>query len=76
MSRNDTVHRFSHEGEEYEVRVSRSTTGISARAFKDGQPVNGLTYSVSWETKVDFEDVYTDAVDGLIALAKGDVVRS
>ena len=66
---------FSHDGHKYEVRVFMSDEGYEVVACRDGKPVNGYRYHVTFEDKFDMRVVEgSDAIGHLIEMAKDDVV--
>lgn len=67
--------KFDHNGEEYEVRTASDGHTIRVRAFKDGQPANGHSYSVDVLTQTDAQmsDSLIDPVKELIKTAESDV---
>lgn len=42
-----SVSPFEFEGEHYEIRLTSEDMTVTATAFKDGQPANGYTHSVT-----------------------------
>jgi len=68
--------RFSHQGNEYEVRVICDGETIYVKAFLQGRPANRFRYSATIEQIYDFSTILgMDAVQHLIEIAKQDVMR-
>ena len=53
------THPFEHNGKQYEVRPASDGKTIYIRAFLDGKPANGYTYSVELLTVI---NAHTDAL--------------
>jgi len=67
---------FTHNSQNYEIRVISDGSTIYVRAFKDGQAVNGYSYQVSLPVAFDLNRIHgLDAVQDLIKNAKHDVVN-
>jgi hypothetical protein len=66
---------FQHDGKEYEIRVESDGNTIHVRAFFNGKPANGYTYSVEVLTQVDAKitDSLIDPSEELIKTATSDV---
>jgi hypothetical protein len=67
--------KFDHNGEEYEVRAASDGHTIHVRAFKDGQPANGYSYSLDVLTQTDAQmsDFLIDPLKEMIKTAESDV---
>lgn len=67
---------FSHNNEEYEVRVISDGISVFVRVFKANQPANGLRYEATLETVQDAATVAgLDVVKGLIDTAISDITN-
>jgi hypothetical protein len=66
---------FQHDGKEYEIRVASDGHTIHVRAFLNGKPANGYTYSVEVLTQVDakMSDALVNPIEELIKTATSDV---
>ncbi len=65
---------FEFEGKSYEIRVVSDGTTIIVRAFLNGHPANGYSYSVDLPTAVDItRQLRIDPVQNLIETAIRDV---
>jgi hypothetical protein len=66
---------FTHEGQEYEVRVRQDDAGFSVSAFKNNKPL-GVRYSVTFAMASDLR-LYqgTSGIDELVEIAKNDLRR-
>jgi hypothetical protein len=68
---------FEHEGKNYEIHIFSDGWKFKVKAYLDGQPVNGYSYSVELPTAFDLQTVIsTDAIQTLIDIAKEDVVSN
>ena len=66
---------FQHNGKECEIRVASDGHTIHVRAFLEGRPANGYTYSVEVLTKIGakMSDAIVDPVEELVRTAISDV---
>ena len=68
------IEKFTHNDEDFEVRVISDGISVFVRIFKNNQPANGLRYEATLETVHDAAMVAgLDVVKGLIGTAIGDV---
>lgn len=67
---------FTHNEEQYEVRVISDGLSVFVRVFRDGQPANAIRYEVTLETVHDAAAVSgLDIVQSLINTAKSDITK-
>jgi hypothetical protein len=66
---------FDHDGKTYEIRIASDGHTIRIRAFLNGKPANGYTYSVEVLTQVDAQmsGALIDPIEELIKTAISDV---
>jgi len=68
---------FEHEGKDWEIRIFSDGWKFKVKAYIDGRPANGYSYSVEMPTAFDLQTVTgTDAIQTLVDIAKEDVVRN
>ena len=68
--------KFTHNGEEHEVRIVSDGVSAFVRVFKNNQPANGLRYEATLETVQDGANVAgLDIVKGLIDTAISDITN-
>lgn len=68
---------FTHNNEEYEVRIISDGYSVFVRAFKGNRPANGLRYEVTLETIEDASNVVGfDLVRDLISTAQNDITNN
>lgn len=66
--------KFTHNDEEFEVRVISDGISVFVRVFKNNQQANGLRYEATLETVHDAANVAgLDVIKGLIATAIADI---
>jgi len=66
--------KFEFEGEEYEVRIYGAAWNFTVRAYLNGKPANGYTYSVVLPTAIDLKNAHNlDAIQFLVDNAKRDI---
>jgi len=67
---------FTHNEEQYEVRVISDGLSVFIRVFHNGQPANALRYEATLETVHDVAAVSgLDIVQSLINTAKSDITK-
>jgi hypothetical protein len=68
-------HQFEHNGRSYEVRIVTDGQTFWVRAFLNGRPANGYTYSVDAQTQIEaLSRKYSeDLIASLIVTAEDDV---
>lgn len=67
---------FTHNNEEYEVRVISDGISVFVRVFKANKPANGLRYEATLETVQDAASVAgLDIVKGLIDTSISDITK-
>ena len=65
---------FEFEGKEYEIRIHGSAWDFTVRAYLNGKPANGYSYSISLPTEIDLKSAHNlDAVQILVGYAKRDI---
>lgn len=66
---------FQHNGQQYEIRVTSDGNTINVRAFCNGKPANGYTYSVEVLTQIDakMSGAVIDPAEELVKTAISDV---
>lgn len=69
---------FNHDGKEYEIRIASDGHTIHIRAFLNGKPANGYTYSVEVSTQVDSQmtGALSNPIEELIKTAIANVKNS
>ena len=71
------IEKFSHNGEDYEVRIVFDGETVFIKVFKDNKPVNPFRYIASLDTIHDMESyLELNAVRHLIKTAKKDVTSN
>ena len=69
----DTI-KYDYHGKNYEIRILQVTNGYIVRAFLNGKPANGYSYSVDFYTQIEFEWIKNSSVySHLIEIAKQDI---
>lgn len=70
------IEKFTHNDEEYEVRVICNSEIVYVKVFQNGHPANRFRYSATIAVIQDMATVAgTDAVKHLIEIAKRDVIN-
>ena len=64
---------FNHDGKEYEIRIASDGHTIHIRAFLNGKPANGYTYSVEVLTKAEISGTSINPYEQLVETAITDV---
>lgn len=69
---------FEHGGKKMVVQARACAQGVFVRAYyDDDKPVNHLTYSVTWDTKMDFAAAQgLCATETLMQIAERDAVQA
>jgi hypothetical protein len=69
------IEKFEHDGNEYEIRATRTEHGYSVRTFSGDTPASP-TYSVTFDVAVDYVNAgWGDAVEELISMARSDIEK-
>jgi len=70
------THTFTHNDEEYEIRVIQTEGGIKIKVYQDDKPANQWSYSINWDVAIqlDWSAIsFRRAVSMLIETAKQDI---
>jgi len=65
---------FTFEDSQHEIRIYSQAWEFQVRAYLNGEPANGYSYSVSLPTAIDLNQALNiDAIQNLVQLAKHDI---